>query len=47
MIATVLLATATLLAPQQDTLSPAARRVLADVRYLADDRQEEIGRAHV
>ena len=43
MIATVLLATATLLAPQQDTLSPAARRVLADVRYLADDRQEGRG----
>jgi hypothetical protein len=43
MIATVLLATATLLASQQDTLSPAARRVLADVRYLADDRQEGRG----
>lgn len=45
MIATVLLVTASLLAPppQQDTLSPAARRVLADVRYLADDRQEGRG----
>jgi hypothetical protein len=42
MIATVLLVTASLLA-QQDTLSPAARRVLADVRYLADDRQEGRG----
>lgn len=29
--------------PAQDTLSPAARRVLADVRYLADDRQEGRG----
>jgi len=43
MIATALLVTASLLAPQQDTLSPAARRVLADVRYLADDRQEGRG----
>jgi len=43
MIATVLLVTASLLAPQQDTLSPAARRVLADVRFLADDRQEGRG----
>ena len=25
---------------QQDTLAPAARRVLADVRFLADHRQE-------
>lgn len=43
MIATVLLVTANLLAAQQDTLSPAARRVLADVRFLADDRQEGRG----
>jgi len=44
MITTILLATATLLAPApQDTLSPAARRVLADVRFLADDRQEGRG----
>ena len=43
MIATVLLVTANLLAPQQDTLSPGARRVLADVRFLADDRQEGRG----
>jgi aminopeptidase YwaD len=44
MITTVLLLTATLVAPAtQDTLSPAARRVLADVRFLADDRQEGRG----
>ena len=44
MITAVLLVTATLLAPaQQDTSSPAARRVLADVRFLADDRQEGRG----
>jgi hypothetical protein len=44
MITTVLLVTATLVAPAtQDTLSPAARRVLADVRFLADDRQEGRG----
>lgn len=43
MIATVLLVTTSVFAPQQDTLTPAARRVLADVRFLADDRQE--GRA--
>lgn len=36
------LITATL-AFQQDTLAPAARRVLADVRYLADDAQEGRG----
>src|SRR5882672_9746346 len=42
MITTVLLITATLAAPQ-DTLSPVARRVLADVRFLADDRQEGRG----
>jgi hypothetical protein len=42
MIATFLLAAATLLT-QQDTLSPAARRVLTDVRYLADDKQEGRG----
>lgn len=44
MIATLLLVTATLAVPaSQDTLSPAARRVLADVRFLADDRQEGRG----
>ena len=44
MLAIVFLVTAPLVAPApQDTLSPAARRVLADVRFLADDRQE--GRA--
>ena len=44
MITTVLLVTASLVAPAaQDTLSPAARRVLADVRFLADDRQEGRG----
>ena len=46
MITTVLLITATLVAPAppaQDTLSAAAQRVLADVRFLADDRQEGRG----
>jgi len=48
MLTNVLLITATLVAPApapaaQDTLSPAARRVLADVRFLADDRQEGRG----
>jgi hypothetical protein len=44
MITTVLLVTATLVAPaQQDTLDRSARRALADVRYLADDRQEGRG----
>ncbi|HLZ46884.1 MAG TPA: M20/M25/M40 family metallo-hydrolase [Gemmatimonadales bacterium] len=33
----------TLLAATQDTLSPAARRILADVRYLAADSQEGRG----
>lgn len=42
MIALFLL-TAALTAQQQDTLSPASRRVLADVRYLADDAQEGRG----
>lgn len=42
MITTLLLITTTL-AVAQDTLSPAARRVLADVRFLADDRQEGRG----
>ena len=41
MIAILLVATA--LSFRQDTLTPAARRVLNDVRFLADDRQE--GRA--
>jgi len=35
--------TAALTVQQQDTLSPASRRVLADVRYLADDAQEGRG----
>jgi hypothetical protein len=44
MITSVLLVTATLVAPAaQDTLSTAAQRVLADVRFLADDRQEGRG----
>lgn len=44
MITTVLLISAALAAPPtQDTLSVAARRVLADVRFLADDRQEGRG----
>jgi hypothetical protein len=43
MLITLLLAAAHLAATQQDSLSPAARRVLADVRFLADDRQEGRG----
>lgn len=45
MVATSLLHAAALLlaAPAQDTLSPAARRVLADVRYLAADAREGRG----
>jgi acetylornithine deacetylase/succinyl-diaminopimelate desuccinylase-like protein len=44
MITTVLLVTASLVSRvAQDTLSPAAHRVLADVRFLADDRQEGRG----
>jgi hypothetical protein len=44
MVAIVLLITATAVsAPAQDTLPPAAQRVLADVRFLADDRQEGRG----
>ena len=39
----LLLLTATLAASTQDTLTPAARRVLADVQFLADDRQEGRG----
>jgi hypothetical protein len=42
MIALILLATSLTL-QQSDTLSPAARRVLADVRFLADDAQEGRG----
>lgn len=38
-----ILLAATVVTAQQDTLSPAARRVLADVRFLADDRQEGRG----
>lgn len=41
MIAMLLVATA--LSFRQDTLTPAARRVLNDVRFLADDRQEGRG----
>jgi hypothetical protein len=41
MIAILLFATA--LTVRQDTLTPAARRVLNDVRFLADDRQEGRG----
>ena len=40
---TVLLLVASIIACRQDTLSPAARRVLSDVRFLADDRQEGRG----
>ncbi|MGH7606246.1 MAG: aminopeptidase, partial [Gemmatimonadales bacterium] len=43
MLATVLLVAANLLLLTQDGLSPAARRVQADVRFLADDRQEGRG----
>ena len=43
MLATVLLITAGFLTQQQDTLSPAGKRVLADVRYLADDKQQGRG----
>jgi len=44
MITTLLLVTATLTASaSQDTLSPAARRVLADVRFLAADQLEGRG----
>src|SRR5262245_22516934 len=39
----LLLLTTTLGVQQQDTTSPAARRVLADVRFLADDAQEGRG----
>ncbi len=42
MIALILLTT-TLAVSQQDSLTPAARRVLADVRFLADDQQEGRG----
>lgn len=43
MVATSLILAVALAAPVQDTLSPAARRVLADVRYLADDAREGRG----
>jgi peptidase M28-like protein/PDZ domain-containing protein len=39
----LLLLTAQLAATSRDTLSPAARRVLADVQFLADDHQEGRG----
>jgi hypothetical protein len=42
MLTTVLLITAGFVA-QQDTLSPAGKRVLADIRFLADERQEGRG----
>ncbi|HWC75522.1 MAG TPA: hypothetical protein VG454_16465 [Gemmatimonadales bacterium] len=38
----ILLVTA-VITTRQDTLSPAVHRVLADVRFLADDRQEGRG----
>ena len=38
-----LLLVASVISFRQDTLSPAARRVLTDVRFLADDRQEGRG----
>ena len=41
MIATLVMCAAALVV--QDTLPPAARRVLADVRYLADDAREGRG----
>jgi hypothetical protein len=43
MLITTLLAAMRLVALPQDTLSPAAQRVLTDVRFLADDRQEGRG----
>jgi Zn-dependent M28 family amino/carboxypeptidase len=43
MLAIVFLTASSLLGVQQDSLSPAARRVQADVRFLADDRQEGRG----
>ena len=43
MLATLLLTAAGLLGAQQESQSPAARRVLTDVRFLADDRQEGRG----
>jgi hypothetical protein len=43
MLATSLLVAAVLAVPAQDTLSPTARRVLADVRYLAADAREGRG----
>jgi len=38
-----LLLVSSLITFRQDTLSPAARRVLVDVRFLADDKQEGRG----
>jgi hypothetical protein len=43
MLATSLLLAAALVAPAQDTLPPAAHRVLADVRWLAADAREGRG----
>src|SRR5688500_1623832 len=39
----LLLLTTTFFVQQQDTLSPVARRILTDVRFLADDAQEGRG----
>ena len=43
MITTMLLVTALVAPAAQDTVEPSARRALADVRFLADDRQEGRG----
>jgi hypothetical protein len=43
MLIALVIAITSVAGPQQDTLTPAARRVLADVRFLADDRQEGRG----
>jgi hypothetical protein len=43
MLIPLLLAATRLASLQQDTLSPAAHRVLSDVQFLADDRQEGRG----
>ncbi|HXG97053.1 MAG TPA: hypothetical protein VNJ06_08070, partial [Gemmatimonadales bacterium] len=43
MLIPLLLAATRLASLQQDTLSSAARRVLRDVQFLADDRQEGRG----
>jgi hypothetical protein len=43
MLIALVMAVTSAAALQQDTLAPATRRVLADVRFLADDRQEGRG----